>query len=173
MKACYTGGERFGRLVVVTETMGVHYVVSGGKVITKRRLICKCDCGNETTAISADLRRGHTASCGCLQREAAPPRLGLRAEESAHWKGDSVGYSGMHDRVRSTRGRAREYSCVTCGSGAVDWAYRWDLNCPKEKWVRVRPPADKVAPMCPDVDHYDPMCRNCHREFDLDERRVA
>lgn len=34
----------------------------------KGRLVwlCKCDCGNETTVESTNLRSGHTGSCGCL-----------------------------------------------------------------------------------------------------------
>lgn len=27
---------------------------------------CKCDCGNETIVVGADLRNGHTQSCGCV-----------------------------------------------------------------------------------------------------------
>ena len=40
----------------------------------KRRQIvwrCVCDCGNTTYVATAQLRHGHTSSCGCLQREAA------------------------------------------------------------------------------------------------------
>lgn len=34
--------------------------------------LCKCDCGNEKEIIvrGSDLRRNHTKSCGCLQKEA-------------------------------------------------------------------------------------------------------
>ena len=30
---------------------------------------CRCDCGNEIIVAGADLRRGHTKSCGCYNRE--------------------------------------------------------------------------------------------------------
>lgn len=30
---------------------------------------CRCRCGNTFTARGTDIRRGHTTSCGCLQRE--------------------------------------------------------------------------------------------------------
>lgn len=39
------------------------------KYVGKSRWLCKCDCGNEITVITAHLRSGHTKSCGCLQRE--------------------------------------------------------------------------------------------------------
>lgn len=35
----------------------------------KRKWHCKCSCGNEVDVCGADLRRQHTQSCGCLNRE--------------------------------------------------------------------------------------------------------
>jgi hypothetical protein len=54
-------GQRFGRLTVI----GYHDKNSCGQV----RWVCKCDCGNEHVAVGAQLKRLHTKSCGCLQRE--------------------------------------------------------------------------------------------------------
>jgi hypothetical protein len=49
-------GKRFGRLVVVERAesakTGVHW-------------LCKCDCGNTSIVVGANLQRGHTKSCGC------------------------------------------------------------------------------------------------------------
>lgn len=39
------------------------------KYVGKGKWLCRCDCGNEITVITAHLRSGHTKSCGCLQRE--------------------------------------------------------------------------------------------------------
>lgn len=51
-------GFRFGKLVV-----------TGRKVANGRGYwICKCDCGNETTARTDSLKTGHTSSCGCVGR---------------------------------------------------------------------------------------------------------
>lgn len=33
--------------------------------------LCLCDCGNYTEVSSSKLKRGHTRSCGCLQKEIA------------------------------------------------------------------------------------------------------
>ena len=52
--------KRFGRLEVI-ERCGV----KSTKVLWR----CKCDCGNEVVVRGADLRKGATHSCGCLQRE--------------------------------------------------------------------------------------------------------
>ena len=54
-------GRRFGRLVVVQRH------ASTGK---NSRWECRCDCGNPTVVFGANLRRGMTSSCGCLEREA-------------------------------------------------------------------------------------------------------
>lgn len=61
MTALDLTGARFGRLVVC------------GRAAQKRRWKvlwhCECDCGGSTVADPSNLRRGHTKSCGCLQRE--------------------------------------------------------------------------------------------------------
>ena len=31
--------------------------------------VCQCECGNVITVVGADLRNGHTKSCGCYQRD--------------------------------------------------------------------------------------------------------
>lgn len=52
--------ERFGRLTFTgTET----------RANGVRRLLCHCDCGKDAWAILANLRSGHTNSCGCLRTE--------------------------------------------------------------------------------------------------------
>ena len=54
-------GKRFGRLTVLKQ-------VKKGKLIYWE---CLCDCGNIFKVNGRALRRGHTKSCGCLQRETA------------------------------------------------------------------------------------------------------
>lgn len=54
-------GQRFGRLVAVEPTERR----SGSSVVWK----CVCDCGNETFASVANLKKGATRSCGCLSYE--------------------------------------------------------------------------------------------------------
>lgn len=55
-------GNRYGRLFVLNEA---------GR--TRRGAVtwhCLCDCGQRRVIAGSDLRRGHTTSCGCAQREA-------------------------------------------------------------------------------------------------------
>ena len=54
-------GQRFGRLVVVSETQER----SDRCVVWK----CLCDCGNEHYVVSRSLVSGRTRSCGCLMNE--------------------------------------------------------------------------------------------------------
>lgn len=53
-------GMRFGRLTVIEELEPKRYTGQ-----TKRRVLCKCDCGNEKVVDLAHLVSGHTQSCGC------------------------------------------------------------------------------------------------------------
>lgn len=58
-------GQRFGRLTVICkgETKG-----------HKTAWICRCDCGEQLSVRTCDLQKGHTRSCGCLQREETSER---------------------------------------------------------------------------------------------------
>ena len=51
-------GNRYGMLAVLERS---------DTSSRRARWHCLCDCGNETTVLGADLRRGHTRSCSCLQ----------------------------------------------------------------------------------------------------------
>ncbi len=54
-------GRRFGRLTVIEETDERR----NGAVMW----LCKCDCGNYTTARANHLKRGGVMSCGCYNKE--------------------------------------------------------------------------------------------------------
>lgn len=74
--------------------------------------------------------------------------------------GDQVGYSAVHERLNRSRGPASRYLCVECGSPAHDWAY--DHSDPS---VKIDRRLDRWYST--DVGHYQPMCKKCHRRFDL------
>jgi len=63
-------GNHYGRLTVIKRAESK----SGAA-----RWLCKCDCGNETLIFGSNLRKGHTKSCGCLQKE----RVSLSVGEAA------------------------------------------------------------------------------------------
>lgn len=82
-------GKRFGRLTVICRAPG------GGRMT---RWKCICDCGNETTVFSSNLRRGFTQSCGCYRREC---EINRAAAKRNHNKSENRLYriwSGMHTR---------------------------------------------------------------------------
>lgn len=62
-------GKRFARLVVLEELAPVFASYKNNPNHKTRKLRCACDCGNETVANAGNLRKGHTQSCGCVQRE--------------------------------------------------------------------------------------------------------
>lgn len=53
-------GIKFGRLVVIAP-----HENKGGRTMW----LCRCDCGKELPIYSICLKKGHTQSCGCLQKE--------------------------------------------------------------------------------------------------------
>lgn len=59
MKLIDLTGQKFNRLLVIKRDLsrkGVYW-------------ICQCDCGNQVSVLSQNLRIGNTQSCGCLNRE--------------------------------------------------------------------------------------------------------
>lgn len=75
-------------------------------------------------------------------------------------------YVGMHLKVARERGKATGHECARCGQQADDWAY--DHSDPDERYRK-----DYGSPFSLDVDHYMPLCRLCHIEFDQDHAPLA
>lgn len=73
----YSGGERFGRLVI-TEP----YHEKRGKVWYHK---CACDCGNERMAAGGDMKQGKVTSCGCLRKEMKTSHGMTKEPEYAVW----------------------------------------------------------------------------------------
>lgn len=64
-KAIDLTGQRFGRLTVVEKEGSREYRPGRHRIYWR----CKCDCGNECSVHTTDLRIGKIKSCGCLRRE--------------------------------------------------------------------------------------------------------
>jgi hypothetical protein len=58
-------GKKFSRLTILSEASPLPCLDGH----PKRRVLCKCDCGNEITARLRSIQSGLTQSCGCLQKE--------------------------------------------------------------------------------------------------------
>ena len=65
-------GKTFGRLTVIRRAEN-HILPSGQK---QTMWLCKCSCGNKKDIVirGADLKSGHTISCGCLKQEITQSR---------------------------------------------------------------------------------------------------
>lgn len=94
--------QRFGRLVVIDEAPK-----KGNRIRWK----CLCDCGNEKIVDAADLKRGHTTSCGCYKKE--------RVSESSlkDYTGQKFGYLEVLER-----------DMAYCGKGVPT---HWFCKCHK------------------------------------------
>lgn len=68
-------------------------------------------------------------------------------------------YHGMHCRIKATNGSASNYTCVRCQGTAHDWSY--NPGCAGEV---VDPKTG--FPYCYHVEHYEALCRSCHRAKD-------
>ena len=55
-------GDRYGRLEIIKEVEPL--IDSKGRKF--RKVLCKCECGNECDVNGSFLRRGLTQSCGCI-----------------------------------------------------------------------------------------------------------
>lgn len=75
-------------------------------------------------------------------------RIPQRAEKHPQWKGDQVGYTGAHIRVRKIRGQPMQ--CEVCGTEDPSKTYDWA----------------STSPNMSDPMTFVRMCRSCHWKYD-------
>ena len=103
----------------------------------------KCDCGNMRIVAMPAVKHGDIKSCGCLAHE---ERIGRIGEKNPAWKGDKVGYGGVHGYVRKRKFKPE--FCERCG---------------------IRPPLDlanKTGKYLRDLNDWEYLCRKCHMDGD-------
>lgn len=89
----------------------------------------------------------------------------LRGPESPRWvPKESLDYDAMHERIKEQRGKARLFSCITCGCQAQEWAYQHTDPEPRV--------SEHGCLFTDDVMAYEPMCRRCHRAYDAEMREL-
>lgn len=111
-------------------------VIDMGKVRRKAiSWVCLCSCGNITTVLGVDLRRGHVQSCGCLHKEIAARNtfgnasiidLRTKHELYATWK-------GMLERCYNKNHKAYKYyggkGIIVCERWKNDfWVFANDVG---------------------------------------------
>jgi hypothetical protein len=62
-------GKIFGKLTVLFEV--------GRSNDGQRTYLCQCECGNKTTVISGNLKKGNSRSCGCARKKVCADRMRL------------------------------------------------------------------------------------------------
>jgi hypothetical protein len=68
-------GRMCGQLTVLRRAPGTFKTKAA-------RWLCRCSCGNECVAVSCNLIKGYTRSCGCLRRRTFINNLALGRERA-------------------------------------------------------------------------------------------
>lgn len=133
-------GLVFGRLTVIDSAASTKK--SNGENITK--WVCLCECGKQVVVATQELRKGDTRSCGCLFKEMLVEKH--LNENNSMWKGDRVGYGGIHEWVR--RHKTKPSMCESCLISNPH-----DLANISQEYKR-------------DVSDWEWLCRKCHMTKD-------
>lgn len=127
MKKMDWTGLRFGKLIVISSA---GFLPQGSGPARRKIWNCKCDCGNEIIRKSTYLQgKDYTKSCGCIKW-------------SGEWKGDEVGYEGLHCWIR--RHKPKSELCESCGKVPPR-----DLANISQEYKR-------------DINDFEWLCRRCH-----------
>lgn len=129
--------QRFGKIFVLYKTRRAE------KTTNEFLWLCRCDCGTIKEIGSSALKRGFARSCGCAKTEKARARI---SEKNVMWKGDKVGYAGLHCWIR--RRMPHKNICQNCLSTCNP-----DLANISQKYLR-------------DLNDWEWLCRRCHMKKD-------
>lgn len=112
---------------------------------------CECVCGNKSVVEGTSIRKGNSMSCGCLQKESF-----LRGKKSPQWKGDNVGYFGLHYWIRNTFGKANKCENKDCPhkSKQFQWALLRGASYERKR------------------ENFIMLCRSCHSHYDNISRNL-
>ncbi|MEV0577678.1 hypothetical protein [Streptomyces sp. NPDC050392] len=74
-------------------------------------------------------------------------------------------YENAHNAVKRKHGPARYYPCDFCGLHAHDWALDWESPdiIRDQKW----------RAYSPETDSYMPLCRKCHKAYDMHVKKFG
>lgn len=98
-------GKRFGKLTVLSRYIGTDP--------TRTMWLCRCDCGNETTAESYSLKTGKKKSCGCYSIETTSK---ARLRDIA---GERFGLWRVIERDGSDTNKKNAYWLCKCDCGNI------------------------------------------------------
>jgi hypothetical protein len=114
---------------------------------------------SDRTCNVEDCERPHRARGLCTTHYKRWVNGDLRADVPVRTS-ESIGYTGAHERVNRTFGKAYEHCCVRCDGQAEEWSYDYldqDDKIDVRRGIRY-----SLKP-----EHYMPLCTACHRWCDL------
>ena len=100
-------GQKFGKLTVIE--------LSGYDNEHRALWKCKCDCGNEITARSNNLRRKLTQSCGCIRNKTS----------SENNKKHGMHGTNLYNRWKSMKGRCNDKNNPVYGGKGITVCEEW------------------------------------------------
>lgn len=86
-------GQKFNKLLVTSEA---EKSMSG-----RRRWLCKCDCGNESTVLGYNLKNSAVKSCGCINVEFASNLNKKHGNASKLKTNEYIAWESMNRRVNN------------------------------------------------------------------------
>ena len=96
-------GERFGRLTVIGDAPKEN-------PRQRRKVMCRCDCGNIVPVRLSNLVSGNTQSCGCLEKELTIERT------TKHKVGDRFGRLVILEELNHINGKRKVLCQCDCGN---------------------------------------------------------
>jgi len=108
-------GEVFGYLTVIRRYFPTTQEIQGALSNDRKAMwLCRCRCGGEKITTGDNLRRGHTQSCGCYQKEQAQKSqtthgASQQAEYHAWQQAKQRCLNPKHDRFRNYGGRGIDF----------------------------------------------------------------
>jgi len=135
MKIVDLKGKRFGRLIVIKDTLRR---TSGRSKIW----LCRCDCGNLVSIGAQNLSSGHTKSCGCLNREKTIERNIIHGDafKSNRQRLYAI-WAGIKKRCLDINHKAYKYY----GGKGIKFCPEWNDYIPFRDWALANGYADNLT----------------------------
>lgn len=96
---------------------------------------------------------------GIKRPNSKPPHF--FGEKSSHWKGDNIGYSGLHQWIRLTFGKATKCEYKNCKYPRQNKAKVWVFKPKRFEWANINGKYKR------DREDWVQLCPSCHRKFDI------